>query len=53
MGKSKDKQPAEAAAHPESGKPALKVSKKAFDPTLASLFASSVCLLTKTGTWAC
>jgi nucleolar protein 12 len=42
MGKSKDKQPAKAAARPEGDKPALKVSKKAFDPTLASLFASSV-----------
>jgi hypothetical protein len=45
MGKSKDKQPAKAAAREQSDKPALKVGKKALDPALASLFASSVRLL--------
>jgi nucleolar protein 12 len=43
MAKSKDKQPAKAESRQKSDKPFTSVDKKAFDPALASLFASSVC----------
>lgn len=42
MAKSKDKRPSKPEAHEKSSKPIVKVDKKAFDPTLASLFAGSV-----------
>jgi hypothetical protein len=45
MGKSKNKQAAKPESRPKSDKPTVKVSQKAFDPTLASLFASSVRLI--------
>ncbi|KAH7086980.1 nucleolar protein 12 [Paraphoma chrysanthemicola] len=41
MAKSKDKQPAKAESRQNGDKPLIKVDKKAFDSTLASLFASS------------
>jgi len=42
MAKSKEPRPAKPEAREKSSKPFVKVDKKAFDPTLASLFASSV-----------
>jgi nucleolar protein 12 len=46
MAKSKEKQPAKTEAPQKSEKSFIKVDKKAFDPTIASLFASSVRLRT-------
>jgi nucleolar protein 12 len=43
MAKSKDKQPAKPESRTKSDKTFTKIDKKAFDPALASLFASSVC----------
>jgi nucleolar protein 12 len=45
MAKSKDKQPAKPESRTKSDKTFTKIDKKAFDPALASLFASSVCEL--------
>jgi hypothetical protein len=42
MAKSKDKQPAKPESRAKSDKTFTKIDKKAFDPALASLFASSV-----------
>lgn len=42
MAKSQDKRPAKPEAREKSSKSFVKVDKKALDPTLASLFASSV-----------
>jgi hypothetical protein len=42
MAKSKDKQPAKPESRAKSDKSVIKLDKKAFDPTLASLFATSV-----------
>jgi hypothetical protein len=42
MAKSKDKQPAKPESRTKGDKTFTKVDKKAFDPALASLFASSV-----------
>ncbi|KAH7379214.1 hypothetical protein DE146DRAFT_626051 [Phaeosphaeria sp. MPI-PUGE-AT-0046c] len=41
MAKTKDKQPANSESRPKSDTPFAKVNKKAFDPALSSLFASS------------
>jgi hypothetical protein len=46
MAKSKDKQSAKTESAPKGDKSFIKVDKKTFDPTLASLFASSVRLST-------
>jgi hypothetical protein len=43
MAKSKDKQSAKPESQKKSENSFIKIDKKAFDPTLASLFASSVC----------
>jgi nucleolar protein 12 len=43
MAKSKDKQSAKTESRQHGDKPLITVDKKAFDPTIASLFASSVC----------
>lgn len=42
MGKSKDKRPEKTESPKKGDKPVVKVDKKAFDPSLTSLFASSV-----------
>jgi hypothetical protein len=42
MAKSKDKRTPKPESREKSEKPLVKVDKKTFDPTLASLFASSV-----------
>jgi nucleolar protein 12 len=42
MAKSKDKPLAKPESRPKSDKSFIKLDKKAFDPALASLFASSV-----------
>lgn len=42
MAKSKDKQPARPESQTKRDASFIKIDKKAFDPTLASLFASSV-----------
>jgi hypothetical protein len=53
MGKSKDKQSAKTESRPKTDKPSIKVDKKAFDPTLASLFATSVRLFLPTSIASC
>jgi hypothetical protein len=42
MAKTKDKLPARTKSQSKSDTSFIKIDKKAFDPTLASLFASSV-----------
>lgn len=42
MAKSKNKQPAKSESRQKVDKAFIKVDKKAFDPALSSLFASSV-----------
>lgn len=42
MAKSKDKHAAKSESRQKSDKSFIKVDKKAFDPALSSLFASSV-----------
>lgn len=44
MAKSGDKRAAKTESRGKSDTSVIKVDKKAFDPTLASLFASSVCV---------